>query len=64
MIKNYFKIAWRNIAKHRFYAVVNMVGLFTGITFALLIGAYIWQELQVNKKLKNTNRQYILTTVS
>src|SRR5688500_10624996 len=64
MIKNYFKIAWRNIAKHRFYAVVNMVGLFTGITFALLIGAYIWQELQVNKKLKNTNRQYILTTIS
>jgi len=43
---------------------VNIVGLFTGILFTLLIGAYIWGELQVNKNLRNHNRQYILTTVS
>ncbi|MEJ7827219.1 MAG: ABC transporter permease [Segetibacter sp.] len=64
MLTNYFKIAWRNLAKHRFYSLVNIVGLFTGITFTLLLGAYVWQELQVNKKLKNSNRQCILTTVS
>lgn len=64
MLKNYFKIAWRNISKHRFYAVVNIVGLLTGLTFTLLISAYVWQELQVNKKLKNSGQQYILTTVS
>lgn len=64
MIKNYLKIAWRNIAKYRFYSLVNIVGLFTGITFTLLLGAYVWQELQVNKKLKSSNRQCILTTVS
>lgn len=64
MLKNYFKIAWRNITKHRFYSVVNVAGLFAGITFTLLIGAYIWQELQVNRKLKNYKQQYILTTIS
>lgn len=64
MIKNYIKIVWRNIVKHRFYAVVNIVGLFAGITFTLLIAAYIWQELQVNKKIKNAGQQYILTTIS
>ena len=64
MIKNYIKTAWRNIVKHRFFSIVNMVGLFTGILFTLLIGAYIWGELQVNKQLRHHEWQYILTTVS
>jgi putative ABC transport system permease protein len=63
MLKNYFKIAWRNIIKHPFYATVNMVGLFAGITFSFLIGAYVWGELQVNQQLKNANRQYFLKSV-
>ena len=60
MITNYFKIAWRNIIKSRFYAAINIIGLSTGIAFTLLIGAYVWSELQVNKNLKNANRQYII----
>ncbi len=60
MIRNYFKIAWRNLKKHRLYAGINILGLFTGITFTLLIGTYVWGELQVNRKLKNADRQYIL----
>ncbi|HEX7847518.1 MAG TPA: FtsX-like permease family protein [Chitinophagaceae bacterium] len=64
MIRNYFKIAWRNLTKYRFYSFVNILGLFAGITFALLIGAYIWSEWQVNRQLKNTSQQCILTTVS
>lgn len=64
MIRNYIKIAWRDIRKHRFFSIVNIVGLFTGILFTLLIGAYIWGELQVNKSFRNHDRQYILTTIS
>ncbi len=60
MFKNYFKLAWRNIAKHPFYASVNMVGLFAGIVFALLIGVYVWQELQINQHLRNAKNQYFL----
>jgi len=60
VLKNYFKIAWRNIIKSRFYSAVNITGLSTGIAFTLLIGAYVWSELQVNTKLKNADRQYIL----
>jgi putative ABC transport system permease protein len=60
MIKNYFKIAWRNIIKNRFYSLVNIIGLTTGIAFALLVGAYVWSELQVNTKFKNAGRQYII----
>ena len=60
MLKNYFKIAWRNIKKSKFYSSVNIIGLATGIAFTLLIGAYVWHELQVNINLKNADRQYIL----
>jgi putative ABC transport system permease protein len=60
MIKNYFTIAWRNITKSRFYAAVNIVGLAMGIAFAFIVGAYVWGELQVNKQLKNADRQFIL----
>ena len=60
MLKNYFKIAWRNIIKNRFYSAVNIIGLSAGIAFALLIAGYVWNELQVNKNLKNADRQYII----
>ncbi|MEO8415360.1 MAG: ABC transporter permease [Ginsengibacter sp.] len=60
MLKNYFKIAWRNIIKSKLYSSINIIGLSTGIAFTLLISAYVWSELQVNKTLKNADRQYIL----
>lgn len=60
MIKNYFKLAWRNVIKHPFYSTVNIAGLFAGITFVLLIGAYVWSELSVNKNLKHAKQQYFL----
>jgi putative ABC transport system permease protein len=63
MIKNCFKIAWRNIVKHRFYAALNIVGLFVGIVFSLLIGAYVYNELQVNTQLRNADRQYYLQSI-
>ena len=60
MLKNYLKIGWRNILKNRFYSLVNIIGLSSGIAFAILIGAYIWCELQVNTKLKDADNQYII----
>lgn len=60
MIKNYFKLAWRNISRHKFYAAVNVIGLFAGITFVLLIGAYVWSEKSVNKNLRHASQQYFL----
>jgi putative ABC transport system permease protein len=62
MIKNYFKITWRSLKKKRLYAFINIIGLFAGISFALLISAFIWQEIQVNSSLKNADSQYILTS--
>ena len=60
MLRNYFKIAWRNITKSRSYAAVNIVGLAVGIAFMLLMGSYVWNELEVNHQLKNSDEQYII----
>ncbi|MEP7256168.1 MAG: ABC transporter permease [Ferruginibacter sp.] len=63
MIKSYFKIAWRNITKRSFYSLLNIVGLSTGIVFTFLIGAYVWNELEVNKKLHHAKQQYFLKSI-
>jgi putative ABC transport system permease protein len=60
MIQNYFKIAWRNLMKRKFYSLVSIFGLSVGITFTLLVGTYIWGELQVNSDLKNVENQYLI----
>ena len=60
MLKNYIIIAWRNMLKHKFHSALNILGLSIGIGFTLLIGAYVWSELQVNKGIKNADHQYII----
>ena len=60
MLRNYIKIAWRNLVNNRFYSLVNILGLSSGIAFTLLIAAYVWSELQVNERLKNAGNQYII----
>ena len=62
MLRNYIRIAWRNIAKARFYSFVNIIGLSTAIAFTLVISAYAWSLFRVNKDLKHADRQYILTS--
>jgi putative ABC transport system permease protein len=64
MLTNYLRIAWRNMMKHRFSALINITGLATGLLFTLLIGAFVWNELQVNRSLRNAKSQYFLTTKS
>ncbi|WP_183575296.1 ABC transporter permease [Mucilaginibacter sp. X5P1] len=60
MLKSYFKIAWRNIWKNKVFSFINIFGLSVGIAFTLLIGAYVWGELQVNQQLKDADNQYII----
>lgn len=62
MLQNYFKLAWRNLWKNKVFSVINILGLSVGIAFTLLIGAYIWGQMQVNHQLKNYSNQYILTS--
>ena len=60
MIKHYIKIAWRNLIKYKFNSLVDIAGLSVGVAFTLLIGVYVWTELNVNKALQNYENQYII----
>jgi len=56
MIKNYFKIAWRNLAKHKMHSFINIAGLSIGMAVAILIGLWMYDELSFDKNFKNCDR--------
>ncbi len=56
MIKNYFKIAWRNLANNKVLSFINIGGLAIGMAVAVLIGLWIWDELSFNNYHKNSER--------
>lgn len=60
MIRSYLKIAWRSLLLCRFYSLLNVVGLAVGITFAALIGAYVWAEYQINTSLHSASQQCLV----
>ncbi len=45
MIKSYFKIAWRNLIRHKAFSFINIGGLSIGIAACLLISLYVNYEL-------------------
>ncbi|GAB5398478.1 MAG: ABC transporter permease [Aureisphaera sp.] len=45
MLKNYFKIALRNLKKNKLYTTINIFGLSIGLAACLLISLYIYSEL-------------------
>jgi putative ABC transport system permease protein len=49
MIKNYFKIAVRNLVKNKVYSLINVVGLSIGLSAAILILLYVKDELSYDK---------------
>src|SRR5687768_5479416 len=53
MLKNYFKIAWRNLIKNKVSSFINIGGLAIGMAVAILIGLWIYDELSFNKYHKN-----------
>ncbi len=56
MIKNYFKIAWRNLLKNKGYSALNIGGLAVGMAVAMLIGLWVYNELSYNKYHQNYER--------
>jgi putative ABC transport system permease protein len=56
MIRNYFKIAFRNLARQKAYSFINIGGLATGMAVAMLIGLWIYDELSYDKYHQNYDR--------
>jgi putative ABC transport system permease protein len=58
MIKNYLKIALRQLRKQKMYAVIKIGGFALSIAACLLIGLYIKDELNYDKSYPDTDRIY------
>ncbi len=56
MLKNYIKIAFRNLIKQKGYSFINIAGLATGMAVAILIGLWIWDGLTYNTYHANYHR--------
>ena len=62
MIKNYFKIAWRNLQRNRLYAILNISGLSIGLACALIVFWFIRFQTTHDYFHKNIDRIYQITT--
>jgi putative ABC transport system permease protein len=60
MYKSYLKIGWRSLLKHKGYSLINVGGLTIGMAVALLIGLWVFDELNFNKTFKNYERLGLL----
>jgi len=56
MLKNFFKIAWRNLAKNKGYSAINIGGLAVGMAVAILIGLWVYDEFSYDKYHENYDR--------
>ncbi|MBT3755431.1 MAG: FtsX-like permease family protein [Candidatus Cloacimonetes bacterium] len=54
MLKNYFKIALRNIIRHKGFSFINIFGLAIGIAACLLISLWVQDELNYDKFHQNS----------
>jgi len=58
MIKNYLKIAWRNILGNKIYSALNILGLAAGMAVALIIGLWVQFQYSYDRFLPNYEQLY------
>lgn len=58
MIRNYFKIAWRNFVKYKRYSAIKIGGFAFSIAACLLIGLYIAHEAGYDKSYPNGDQLF------
>ena len=62
MLKNFIKIAWRNLIRNRTFSIINIVGLSFSVAFCLLLFFYIRKEQSYDGFSENKNRLFRFET--
>ncbi len=62
MIKNYFKIALRNLQRNKAFSFINIFGLATGLATCTLIMLYIFSEMGYDDHNKDADRIFRIAT--
>ena len=58
MIKNYFKIAWRNIRSNKLFTALNIAGLAIGLCVCIILFSFVNTELSFDKMYSNSEHIY------
>ena len=58
MIKNYLKIAWRNIRKNKTFSIINIAGLAIGLACFILIAMFVMDEISYDRYNEKVDRIY------
>ncbi|MEL6810129.1 MAG: ABC transporter permease, partial [Bacteroidota bacterium] len=62
MLKNYFKIAWRNIMKNKVFSFINVIGLTIGLSASFVIGLMVYYDYTFDNFHKDGDRTYRIVT--
>ena len=60
MLKNYLKIAFRNLIKYKSYSLINIIGLASSTAVAILMFIYAWNVLTYDQFHENSEDIYFL----
>ena len=58
MIRNYLKIAWRNLVRNKTFSLINIVGLAIGLACFIMIALYVADELSYDRYNEKADRIY------
>lgn len=60
MIKNYLKVAWRNLFRNKTFSAINILGLALGMACSILILLWVQNELSIDSFHTNDNRLFLV----
>lgn len=63
MIRNYLKIAFRNLRRNKLYSLINIAGLTIGLTACLLVTTVVLDELSYDRWWKNADHIYRVLSI-
>lgn len=58
MIKNYFKVAWRNLLRNKAHSFINIAGLSVGLACSLMILLWVQNERSIDAFHKNSDQLF------
>ena len=64
MFKNYFKTAFRNLVRNKFFTILNILGLSTSLACTILILLWVVNELSYDRFNKNAAHTYRITATT
>src|SRR5436305_2335285 len=63
MLKNYFKIAWRNLLGNKIFSIIKILGLSIGLAVCMLIFLYTKDEISYDQFQENKAHLYRITQI-